>query len=410
MERIKAALGRVSWQRNLVVLWIAEVLSIAGFSVVLPFLPYYVQELGITESNQVIFWSGLLTSAQAVTMALIAPVWGSLADRYGRKIMVVRAMFGGAVVMSMMGFVQNVYQLIVLRAIQGLLTGTVPAAMTLVASSTPSQRRGFALGIIQMAIYLGSTAGPFLGGFVADQFGYRPTFWITGALLFLAGVVTSILVREDFTPIDGPVSGQKRVSLWQGIVMVFSSHALLILFGIRVLERMAIQVISPVMALFIQSIAPSDTKIATLTGTITGFASAASAVSAVFLGRLSDRVGARRVVIACSAVSALCFAMQSQAQTPVVLLIWRTLAGVSIGGIVASVSALQAALVPKDRYGAVYGVDTSLVAGANAVAPMIGAALTTSWGLPAAFWGAAVLYAVVAMLVFAIVPRTQTRA
>ncbi len=410
MERIKAALGRVSWQRNLIVLWIAEVLSIAGFSVVLPFLPYYVQELGITESNQVIFWSGLLTSAQAVTMALIAPVWGSLADRYGRKIMVVRAMFGGALVMSMMGLVQNVYQLMILRAIQGLLTGTVPAATTLVASGTPPQRRGFALGMIQMAIYLGSTAGPFLGGFVADQFGYRPTFWITGGLLFVAGIVTSILVREDFTPVDGAASGQKGVPIWQGVAMVLGTQALLILFGIRVLERMAIQVVGPVMALFIQSIAPPDTKIATLTGTITGFASAASAVSAVFLGRLSDRVGGRRVVIVCSAASALCFAMQSQATTPLMLLIWRTLAGVSIGGIVASVSALQAALVPKDRYGAVYGVDTSLVAGANAIAPMIGAGLTTAWGLPAAFVGAAVMYALVAVTVFVAVPRRRSPA
>lgn len=410
VERIKAALGRVSWQRNLIVLWITEMLSIAGFSVVLPFLPYYVQELGITESNQVVLWSGLLTSAQAVTMALIAPVWGSLADRYGRKIMVVRAMFGGALVMSLMGLVQNVYQLMALRAIQGLLTGTVPAATTLVASSTPPQRRGFALGVIQMAIYLGSTAGPFLGGFVADQFGYRPTFWITGALLLVAGVVTSILVREEFTPVDGAASGRKSVPIWEGIAMVLGTHALLLLFGIRVLERMAIQVVGPIMALFIQSIAPPDTKIATLTGTITGFASAASAISAVFLGRLSDRVGARRVVIACSAISALCFAMQSQATTPVMLLIWRTLAGVSIGGIVASVSALQAALVPKDRYGAVYGVDTSLVAGANALAPMIGAGLTTAWGLPAAFMGAAVMYAAVTALVFVAVPRNRAHA
>lgn len=408
MEAIKTALGRVSWQRNLIVLWFAEVLSIAGFSVVLPFLPYYVQELGITEKNQVIFWSGLLTSAQAVAMALIAPVWGSLSDRYGRKIMVVRAMFGGAVVMSMMGFVQNVQQLVVLRAIQGLLTGTVPAATTLVASTTPSERRGFALGLIQMAIYLGSTAGPFLGGFVADQFGYRPTFWITGGLLFAAGVTTSLLVREQFVPVDADV-GKKKGALWQGIVLVFSTQALLVLFGVRVLERMAIQVVGPIMALFVQSIAPAGTRIATLTGTITGFASAASAVSAVFLGRLGDRIGARRVVIVCSAVSAFCFAMQAQATTPTMLLLWRTLAGVAIGGIVASVSALQAALVPKDRYGAVYGVDTSLVAGANAVAPMVGAALTTAWGLPAAFWGAAVIYAVVSGVTFLIVPRDKQR-
>ena len=151
---------RPSWQRNLAVLWIGELIAIAGFSVTLPFLPYYVQELGVTKLEQVVFWSGLLTTAQATTMALIAPVWGSLADRYGRKIMVERAMFGGAVVIGAMGFTRNVYQLAVLRAIQGMLTGTVPAAMTLVASSTPPERRGYALGLLQMAVYLGSSVGP----------------------------------------------------------------------------------------------------------------------------------------------------------------------------------------------------------------------------------------------------------
>jgi len=137
------------WQRNLAALWIGQLIAIAGFSVTLPFLPYYVQELGITGVDQIAFWAALVSTAQGTTMALVAPVWGLLADRYGRKIMVVRAMFGGAAVIGAMGFAQNVYQLLVLRAIQGTLTGTVPAAMTLVASSTPPERRGFAIGVLQ---------------------------------------------------------------------------------------------------------------------------------------------------------------------------------------------------------------------------------------------------------------------
>ena len=129
--------GSRYWKRNLAVLWFGELIAISGFSVFMPFLPYYVQELGITELSQVAFWSGLLITAQGVTMAVIAPVWGSLADRYGRKIMVARAMFGGAVVIATMGLVKNVYALVILRAIQGFLTGTVPAATSPSRTRTP---------------------------------------------------------------------------------------------------------------------------------------------------------------------------------------------------------------------------------------------------------------------------------
>ena len=189
-----------TWKRNLYVIWAAELAAIAGFSVVFPFLPYYVQELGVTELHEVELWSGALFAAQAVTMTVFAPIWGSVADRYGRKLMVQRAMFGGAVVIALMGFAQNVWQLAVLRAIQGILTGTVPAATTLVASSTPRERSGYALGLLQMAIWTGASVGPMLGGFVADTWGYRATFWVTGGLLFVAGLTVWRFVQEDFRP------------------------------------------------------------------------------------------------------------------------------------------------------------------------------------------------------------------
>jgi len=388
------------WKRNLVILWFGQLIAISGFSVFMPFLPYYVQELGITEVKQVAFWAGLLTSAQAVTMALVAPIWGSLADRYGRKIMVVRAMLGGAVIVSLMGFVGNVWQLVILRAIQGTLTGTVSAATTLVASSAPPQRRGFALGTLQMAIYLGGSVGPLLGGFIADSMGYRPTFWVTGALLFVAGVLVTTLVREDFVP----VARGEQAPLLEGLLIVFRTRALMLVCGIRVLMRMAVRVIGPVLPLFIQSIAAPGVKIASLTGTIAGFGSAASAVGAVFIGRLADRIGPQRILIVCGAAASVLYAVQAWVQTPTQLLVLRVASGVAMGGILASVSSLQAALAPKGRYGAVYGVDTSMVAAANAISPMIGAALTATFGLTSVFYGAAVVYALATVIVLVVVP------
>jgi len=391
------------WKRNLAVLWFGELIAISGFSVVMPFLPYYVQELGITGTSQVAYWSGLLISAQGITMAIIAPIWGSLADRYGRKVMVARAMFGGAVIISLMGLVDNVYQLIVLRAIQGLLTGTVPAATTLVVSSAPPERRGFALGLLQMAIYLGGSVGPLIGGLIADTMGYRPTFWVTGALLFIAGVLVSALVREHFVPPEKTQA--ERPPLWEGWLLVLHTRALMIALSLRVMMRMAVRVADPVLPLFIQKLAAPDAKIASLTGTIAGFASAASAIGAVFLGRLTDKIGARRVLIACGALACVLYAAQAWTQTPIQLLVLRTISGVAMGGILASVSALQASLAPKGRYGAVYGIDTSLVAAANAISPMIGATLTATFGLTSVFFGAATIYALATVITTFVVPK-----
>ena len=391
------------WQRNLVVIALAEVVAISGFTVFMPFMPYYVQELGVTRLEEVEFWSGLLISAQAVTMAITAPLWGSLADRYGRKIMVVRAMLGGSLIISLMGFAQSVGQLALLRAVQGALTGTVPAATTLVASSTPPQRRGFSLGILQMAVYLGASVGPMIGGFVADQLGYRATFWVTSGLLFSAGVLVSVLVQEEFTSPERAES-QEKPHLWDGLVLVLRTRALMTVLGIRVLMRLGMRTVGPMLPLFVQEIAAPGTRIASLTGTIEGLAAAASAVAAIVLGRLSDRIGYRRILLVCGTAGCVLSGLIAGAHSPVQVLVLRVSGGVTMGGIVASISALQAALAPKDRFGAVFGVDTTMVSVANAIAPMVGATLAASWGLSSVFLGAAAMYGVATTVVAAVVP------
>jgi len=391
------------WQRNLIVIGLGELLAISGFSVFMPFMPYYVQELGVTRLEEVEFWSGLLISAQAVTMALAAPIWGSLADRYGRKIMVMRAMFGGSVVIALMGFASSPGQLVALRAVQGVLTGTVPAATTLVASSAPPERRGYALGVLQMAIYLGASAGPLMGGFIADHVGYRATFWVTGALLFGAGLLVGALVHEEFSPPER-ADGQHKPRLWDGLLLVVRTRALMMVFGIRVLMRMGMHTVGPMLPLFIQEMVPPETKIASLTGSIEGFSAAASAVAAVVLGRVSDRIGYRRILLICGLLACVSTGLIARTHHPTQVLVLRTLSGAAMGGILAAVSALLAALAPKDRFGAVYGVDTTMVSAANAMAPMIGAGLAASWGLPSVFLGAAALYGVGMAVVATTVP------
>jgi len=395
-----------SWKRNLYVIWVAELVAIAGFSVALPFLPYYVQELGVTDPGQVEIWSALLFTSQAITMAIFAPIWGSLADRYGRKPMVVRAMFGGAVLLSAMGFVRNVQQLAILRALQGCVTGTVPAATTLVASSVPRRRSGYALGLLQVAIYSGASVGPLLGGLVADALGYRAAFWVTATLLFVASLCVFFLVEERVEPSrkkeDSPSGGFR-----QGLALVLRSRALLIMFGTRIVTNFGLRIMGPMLPLFVQSLMPGQERVASVTGLITGAQAATGALGAVVMGRVGDRIGHRRVLVACALGAAALHVPQFFVNTPTQLLILQGAAGVALGGILASVSATLANLAPEGRQGIVYGLDSSANSVARAIAPMAGAAIAAGLGLRYIFFCAAGIFALAALGTAGLVAGTR---
>ncbi|MBN1659455.1 MAG: MFS transporter [Anaerolineae bacterium] len=396
-----------TWKRNLYVIWAAELVAIAGFSVVMPFLPFYVQELGITGEGEVELWSGILFAVQAVTMTLVAPIWGSLADRYGRKLMVQRAMFGGAVVISLMGFAQNVWQLAALRAIQGMLTGTVPAATTLVAASAPRDRAGYALGLLQTAIWAGASIGPLLGGLVADSWGYRAAFWVTGVFLFVSGLTVWRYVEERFEPVQR-AEGEATEGFLHGLRLVVQDRALVSLFSIRVIGRLAARTLSPILPLFVQSLLPPTARIASITGAISGATAATSAVGALTIGRTSDRIGYRRVLLVCSALAGLVYVPQFFVQSPWSLLFWQAILGLVMSGILASISALLANLAPEGRQGAVYGVDTSAVSIANAIGPMLGATIAVAFGLRVPFLLAAVIFGLSAALTWFLIPEKVT--
>ncbi len=376
--------SQFDWRRNLHAVWLAEVLAMVGFSSALSFLPYYVQELGITAPGQVELWSGLLTSAQALTMGIMGAVWGSLADRLGRKLMLERAMFGGALLVGAMGFVTNVHQLLMLRILQGAVSGTVAASYTLVAAGTPENRRAFALGTLQVGIYLGASFGPVLGGFVADIWGYRVPFLMTGALLAVGGVLVATTVREVLA---GPERKEKG-SLVEGLRLVLRSRGVLSVFGVRLLVRSALRTVRPTLPLFVQMLVPVQAKVASLVGLVTGANMAASAVGSVVVSRVGERLGLRKVLMALMGVSMVCYLLQSVVSNVAQLLFLQGLAGLAMGGILISLSAALAQSAPEGRQGAVFGLDTSVISLANAIGPMLGGAMAASWGLRVPFLAA----------------------
>jgi len=190
----------------------AQLLSIIGFAFALPFLPFYIRELGVTEERLVPVWAGIIAAASSLVMAFFSPLWGWLADRYGRKIMVERAMFGGAVLTFAMGLVTDVWQLLFLRLLSGATTGTTAASIALVSTVAPPKRLGYSLGIMQVAVFLGMTLGPWIGGLLADTVGYRVTFATGGVILILGGSLVLFGARERFSrPEKGTSGGGDRL-------------------------------------------------------------------------------------------------------------------------------------------------------------------------------------------------------
>lgn len=386
------------WRRTLYTVWITQFIAVMGFSFVMPFMPYYIQELGITDVKQVSMWSGIITSAQAVSMALMAPVWGALADRYGRKLMVLRATFAGAVVLSLMGFATNVQQLLVLRFIQGVFTGTVAATTTLVASTAPRERSGMALGSLQTAVFLGVALGPLLGGIAGDALGYRPSFWVTGALLFLSGVLVLIFVHEDFRPAADAGQRGRTGGRFFGYApaakLVLASGPLLAVFASRILLRVGTRALDPMLPLFVQTLLPAGGQVGTTTGVISAVAGLGSAIGSPVIGGWSDRLGQRRLLIACAAVAGACYIPQAFVHDARWLIFWQLCSGFAVGGTLATVTALLTHVAPKGHEGMVFGLDTSAVSGANAIGPLLGAAVAASWGLRAPFLLAALMFGV----------------
>jgi DHA1 family multidrug resistance protein-like MFS transporter len=392
----------VPWQQNLRAIWFAELVAIVGFTVVIPILPLYVEQLGAKGVSQVRIWSGVIFASHAITMAIFGPIWGALSDRYGRKVMVERAMFGGAVVMTLMAFAQSPLQLALLRALQGSLTGTVTAATALVAASAPNERAGYALGTLQMAIYAGASAGPLVGGVVSDTLGYRAAFVVTGMLLLIAGLGVLMFVKEpsraQLTPSRLRTVGDVKAAIGQGfsdeLGMLLASAPLLAVLGVRLVMRLASGMVGPTLPLFVENIAPSNTSVATMTGLITGANAVGGAVGGRELGQLGDRVGHRSILVICALGSVLCYVPQSIVSGSLWLIPLQAGAGLAMGGILASVSASLAELTPPGREGIVYGVDASVISVANAIGPMTGSLLAAWLGLRAPFLAAALVFGI----------------
>ena len=288
------------WKKNLYIIWVAQVFSLMGFGFGLPFLPFYLQELGVTDPERLRVLVGIASAIPAALMGIMALVWGRLSDTYGRKPMMLRALFAGGFIVMGLAFARNVATVLILRAIQGLFAGSMTAAITLVAAGTPRKRLSYALGLIASSNFIGFSLGPLVGGFTAELFGYRVSFFIGGVLLFGAFLLVLFGAKElsekDLPPEQEEpviVKKSKRAASWDEQETVFSLKMIfrqpfilgfILIFSMRFISSF----MQPFLPLYFQEIIGRLEGASAITGIVTGLTGIATALAGVTLVRLGD--------------------------------------------------------------------------------------------------------------------------
>jgi MFS transporter, DHA1 family, multidrug resistance protein len=364
------------WRSTLFVMFLAQLLSIVGFSFVLPFLPFYIREIGVMDEKLVPVWAGILGASSSLAMTIFAPIWGWLSDRYGRKLMVERAMFAGAVITMSMGMIGNVYQLLILCLSSGAFTGTISASISLVSSVLPVTKLGFGLGLMQVAVFLGMSLGPLIGGIIADMVGYRLTFMAGGAVLLVGGILVMMGAKEKFIR-PSAISLKQSGSMWT-LIALPGFVPLMVVF---LLFNFSIHIAIPILPLFIEEVGNLKTQVASTTGLMFAVTGATAAISAAAIGYLSDRKGHKQVLIVNLFITGVLWVTHALARNIDQLLVVRIIFGFAAGGNLPTMNALVGKLIPKESYGKAYGLMASMASLGMTLGPLVGGIMASYMGL-----------------------------
>ena len=376
-------------------LLVSQLLATTAFMFVVPFMPLYVQQLGVQDAGNAAAWAGFINGASGASMAVVAPLWGKLSDRLGRKLMLLRATLAAAVVVGSMGFVSTPWQLLGLRLLQGTLTGTVPAATALVASTSPSERAGGRLGALQTVIFIAAGVGPALGGISADLAGIRTSFLVTSALLAVSGALVLFGVAENRPRPDEPEVASEQA---EGADTLLPYR--LLLPGLLALFAVHVAITGAAVALpgFLHSLAGAASQIATQAGWIIGTGALVASLGSLLGGRLATRFGTRRVIVGALALAGLAAIPQALVTSVPELWALRLATSLFLGCAIPVANLAIKEVAPPERQGTAFGVASSATSTGFALGPIGGGLLASALGFWAAFLvpGAALLALAVA--------------
>ncbi|OVE68196.1 MFS transporter [Clostridium diolis] len=342
------------WRKNLIVCWFGIFVAAIGMSQIAPVLPIYIQHLGVQDTAAITKISGIAFGITYVISAIFSPIWGSAADKYGRKPMILRASLGMAITIGCMGFAPNVYVLIGLRLLQGVITGYSTACTALIATQTDKENAGYALGTLSTANIAGSLIGPTIGGFIDEVFGLQSVFFITAALLLISFITTVLFVKESFTREDKDVLSIKEV--WKAIPEKNLTITMFVTFFVL---AVALYSVEPIVTVYVKQLSNNSSHIVLLAGLTFSASGLANIIAAPRLGKLSDKVGAHKIILACTIGAGIIFIPQAFVKDTWQLMGLRFLLGIASAGLNPSVNIVLKKITPASLTGRVFGFNMS---------------------------------------------------
>jgi DHA1 family multidrug resistance protein-like MFS transporter len=387
-----------SWKRNFALVWLNNFVTAVGMMAVLPLLPLYLPELGVTDPAAMRIWSGVLVAGAPLTAACMGPLWGALGDRVGRKPMMLRANLAVVIFVGAMSLVTSPVQLLVLRLVQGVFSGFMAPSMTIVSVMTPPEKQGGVTGMLHTAVIAGSMCGAVLGGSIADSMGFRTVFIVCSALSLIAAVLVALWVVEPPRERPAPEGEIEPLTLlgrvWSDASTFLAPGPLRSVLVAVFAVRFGSAMVDPMMALHVKTLSGYRPELlATTTGVVFASTAAATLLLTPLWGRAGDRRGYGRLLALCAGGGAVMYLAQGLVQSVAPLYVLRFLSGAFLAGIFPAAYAIAANNSPVERRGGALGFTFSSFIFANAAGPVTGGLLAATIGLRPVFYVSAALMA-----------------
>lgn len=362
-----------AWKRNLPVLWVSVFLCCASYTACIPFLPVYIyREMGVPQ-DEVNFWAGICFAVTFLGCTIMAPYWGALADHVGQRKMALRAGYGLAITYFLTGVCQDVYQLMGVRILCGVVAGFVPACMSMASSSLPESRMGWGMGLMQTSMASGSIMGPLLGGYMASWFGMRMSFYV-GSMALFAGTVAVMLVVKDMTILQkGSFSAS---SLWHDLQDSLRNKELRFIMFMFFMIQTCVMTIQPLITMYVgQLMGTMGDGAVKMSGVIFSLAGFAGIIAAPFWGKRGQKYGFVRVFAMVTFIAGFINLFQVFIQDVWQFATIQFVYGLFLAGAVPNINANLTVVTDKATRGKAFGLSTSANQFGGVVGPLLGGAL-----------------------------------
>jgi MFS transporter, DHA1 family, multidrug resistance protein len=368
-----------SWKRTLWILWFGVLLSSASYTMVVPFLPLYLLKLGVSEQT-VNMWSGVIFSVSFLVGAFIAPYWGSLADKYGKRKMVIRAGLSLAIVYALAAIVRNPWELLAVRILQGLVSGFVPASMALVASIVPEEEMGYSLGVMQTAGATGGILGPLFGGILAEAFGMRLSFVISSIVILVGTIMVLLFVHEKVM-----ASGKEQSRVWGDLKTAWHNKVFVRMLGLLVIFQISVMILQPLLTLYIAKLQGKMDGALVSSGIIFSLTGVAGIIAAPRWGRIGQKQGLLKILCISLFGAGILNSFQVLTNSVWQFSIVQFLYGLFLAGVLPSINTIVVENTDVDFRGRAFGLTTSANQMGSMIGPLIGGAIGSFFSISLVF-------------------------